>query len=212
MKLFSRYHQLFKKTKLFWVYLEKVQNLLSCDSWLDVLSSLYLSPVFPPFRGKGEPVTELSWLSCRQLLYQSVATVLAHAGFESANESVLETLTDMVHEHYLRLTKLLRVAVDREACRGSTPFPDVVEQVFHEVGIGSVLALQRFWQVRIKDYHSYMLQVRYLQCYSSFSSNFLHDCTCSFYWHCFDCRSVRSFQKSTRDSWIQKRLWRIPNP
>ncbi|XP_073725588.1 STAGA complex 65 subunit gamma-like [Misgurnus anguillicaudatus] len=111
------------------------------------------------YKGKGEPVTELSWPSCRQLLYQSVATVLAHVGFESANESVLETLTDLVHEHYLRLTKLLRVAVDREACQGSTPFPDVVEQVFHEVGIGSVLALRRFWQVRIKDYHSYMVQV-----------------------------------------------------
>ncbi|TSM77417.1 STAGA complex 65 subunit gamma [Bagarius yarrelli] len=111
------------------------------------------------YKGEGEPVTELSWPSCRQLLYQSVATVLAHAGFESAMESVLETLTDLVHEHYLRLTQLLRVAVDREARLGSTPFPDVVEQVFHEVGIGSVLALQRFWQVRIKDYHSYMLQV-----------------------------------------------------
>ncbi|KAF7704679.1 STAGA complex 65 subunit gamma [Silurus meridionalis] len=111
------------------------------------------------YKGEGEPVTELNWPSCRQLLYQSVATVLAHAGFESAMESVLETLTDLVHEHYLRLTRLLRVAVDREARLGSTPFPDVVEQVFHEVGIGSVLALQRFWQVRIKDYHSYMLKV-----------------------------------------------------
>lgn len=89
-----------------------------------------------------------------------MATVLAHAGFESAQESVLETLTDLVHEHYLRLTRLLRVAVDREARLGASPFPDVVEQVFHEVGIGSVLALQRFWQVRIKDYHSYMVQVR----------------------------------------------------
>lgn len=88
-----------------------------------------------------------------------MATVLAHAGFESAQESVLETLTDLVHEHYLRITRLLRVAVDREARLGASPFPDVVEQVFHEVGIGSVLALQRFWQVRIKDYHSYMLQV-----------------------------------------------------
>lgn len=88
-----------------------------------------------------------------------MATVLAHAGFQSAQESVLETLTDLVHEHYLRLSRLLRVAVDREARLGATPFPDVVEQVFHEVGIGSVLALQRFWQVRIKDYHSYMLQV-----------------------------------------------------
>lgn len=111
------------------------------------------------YKGKGEPVTELSWHSCRQLLYQSVATVLAHAGFECAQESVLETLTDLVHEHYLRVTRLLRVAVDREARLGASPFPDVVEQVFHEVGIGSVLALQRFWQVRIKDYHSYMLQV-----------------------------------------------------
>ncbi|XP_068608460.1 STAGA complex 65 subunit gamma [Brachionichthys hirsutus] len=111
------------------------------------------------YKGKGEPVTELSWPSCRQLLYQSVATVLAHAGFESSQESVLETLTDLVHEHYLRITRLLRVAVDREARVGTSPFPDVVEQVFHEVGIGSVLALQRFWQVRIKDYHSYMLQV-----------------------------------------------------
>ncbi|CDQ72644.1 unnamed protein product [Oncorhynchus mykiss] len=111
------------------------------------------------YMGKGEPVTELSWPSCRQLLYQSVATVLAHAGFESAQESVLETLTDLAHEHYLRLSRLLRTAADREARLGATPFPDVVEQVFHEVGIGSVLALQRFWQVRIKDYHSHMLQV-----------------------------------------------------
>ncbi|KAK5885942.1 hypothetical protein CesoFtcFv8_017029 [Champsocephalus esox] len=92
------------------------------------------------YKGKGEPVTELSWPSCRQLLYQSVATILAHAGFESAQESVLETLTDLVHEHYLRLFRKLRVAVDREARLG-------------------VLALQHFWQVRIKDYHSYMLQV-----------------------------------------------------
>lgn len=125
--------------------------------------------VSTPFRGKGEPVTELSWPSCRQLLYQSVATVLAHAGFESAQESVLETLTDLVHEHYLRITHLLRVAVDREARLGASPFPDVVEQVFHEMGIGSVLALQRFWQVRIKDYHTYMLQVRFTcVCYFSY--------------------------------------------
>lgn len=112
------------------------------------------------FRGKGEPVTELSWHSCRQLLYQAVATILAHTGFECANESVLETLTDVAHEYCLKFTKLLRFAVDRESRLGQTPFPDVMEQVFHEVGIGSVLSLQKFWQHRIKDYHSYMLQVR----------------------------------------------------
>ncbi|MBN3274014.1 ST65G protein, partial [Polyodon spathula] len=120
---------------------------------------LHSDPESDFYKGKGEPVTELSWPSCRQLLYQSVATVLAHAGFESAQESVLEMLTDVAHEHYLRLSRLLRVAVDREARLGATPFPDVVEQVFHEAGIGSVLSLHLFWQHRIKDYHSYMLQV-----------------------------------------------------
>ncbi|KAE8600259.1 hypothetical protein XENTR_v10013157 [Xenopus tropicalis] len=111
------------------------------------------------YRGKGEPVTELGYHSCRQLMYQSVATILAHAGFESANESVLETLTDIAHEYCLKFTKMLRFNVDREARLGQTPFQDAVEQVFHEMGIGSVLSLQKFWQQRIKDYHTYMLQV-----------------------------------------------------
>lgn len=111
------------------------------------------------YRGKGEPVTELSYHSCRQLMYQSVATILAHAGFDTANESVLETLTDLSHEYCLKFTKMLRYNVDREARIGHTPFPDVMEQVFNEMGIGSVLSLQRFWQHRIKDYHAYMLQV-----------------------------------------------------
>ncbi|XP_061700086.1 STAGA complex 65 subunit gamma isoform X2 [Syngnathoides biaculeatus] len=132
---------------------------LDCKDPLQPFQLRHSDPESDFYKGRGEPVTELSWPSCRQLLYQSVATILAHAGFETAQESVLETLTDLVHEHYLRLTRLLRVAVDREARLGASPFPDVMEQVFHEVGIGSVLALQRFWQVRVKDYHSYMLQV-----------------------------------------------------
>ncbi|KAG8431478.1 hypothetical protein GDO86_018576 [Hymenochirus boettgeri] len=111
------------------------------------------------YRGKGEPVTELSYQSCRQLMYQSVATILAHAGFELANESVLESLTDIAHEYCLKFTKMLRFNVDREARLGQTPFPDVMEQVFHEMDVGSVLSLQKFWQHRIKDYHTYMLQV-----------------------------------------------------
>ncbi|KAG9471765.1 STAGA complex 65 subunit gamma [Eleutherodactylus coqui] len=111
------------------------------------------------YRGKGEPVIELSYHSCRQLMHQSVATILAHAGFDSANESVLETLTDVAHEYCTKFTKMLRCNVDREARLGQTPFSDVMEQAFYEMGIGSVLSLQRFWQHRIKDYHTYMLQV-----------------------------------------------------
>ena len=38
-------------------------------------------------------------------------------------ESVLETLTDISHEFYLKLTEQLRAAVDEEATTGTTGFP-----------------------------------------------------------------------------------------
>lgn len=99
-------------------------------------------------------MTELSQHSCRHLLFYAVATILAHTVFECANESVLETLTDVAHECCLKFTKLLHFAKNQEAQLEQTPFPDVMEQVFHEVGIGSVLSFQEFWQHRIKDCHT----------------------------------------------------------
>ncbi|XP_078452381.1 STAGA complex 65 subunit gamma isoform X2 [Lampetra fluviatilis] len=109
------------------------------------------------YRGCGEPVMEVSSAENRQLLHRAVVTALAHAGFDTAMESTLETLTDITHEFMLKLTKLLRVTVDREAQTGQTGFPDAIEQVFQETGLGSVLDLQEFWQERVVDYHAYVL-------------------------------------------------------
>uniref|UniRef100_UPI00358EDA27 STAGA complex 65 subunit gamma-like n=1 Tax=Myxine glutinosa TaxID=7769 RepID=UPI00358EDA27 len=108
-------------------------------------------------RGQALPQPELHASECRRVLGRAVASLVSHAGFDTAFESALETLTDVVHEFYLKLGLLLRTASDHEALMGCTAFPDVIEQVFHEIGIGSSLELRGFWQRRVRDYHAYVL-------------------------------------------------------
>lgn len=107
-------------------------------------------------RGKGEQAPEIDNISCRQLLRRSVAANFAHAGYDSCAESLLETLTDITHEYYLQFMKHLRAAADNEARDGPAGFPDRIEQVFHELGIGSVTRLHDFYQKRVLNYHQHM--------------------------------------------------------
>ncbi|XP_078686244.1 STAGA complex 65 subunit gamma-like isoform X5 [Branchiostoma floridae x Branchiostoma belcheri] len=109
-------------------------------------------------RGFGETPSELSSASCWQLLRKAVGTICAHSGWESANESALDTLTDIAHEYSATFCRSLRAAVDQEARTGTTDFPDVMEQVFHEMGVGSITSLQTFWQTRMVDYHGFLQQ------------------------------------------------------
>ncbi|XP_070543161.1 STAGA complex 65 subunit gamma-like [Ptychodera flava] len=96
---------------------------------------------------------ELHDATVRQLTRRAVATICAHAGFENCQESVLETLTDALGDYNQKVCQLLRYAVDREALTGSTGFQDVLQQVFHEIGISSFKTLQVFWETRIRNYH-----------------------------------------------------------
>lgn len=107
-------------------------------------------------RGKGGPAPNIDSVSCRQLLRRSVAAIFAHAGYDSCAESLLETLTDITHEYYLQFTKHLRAAADNQAQAGPSGFPDIIEQVFHELGIGSVTCLHDFYQKRVLNYHQHM--------------------------------------------------------
>ncbi|XP_022238160.1 STAGA complex 65 subunit gamma-like isoform X3 [Limulus polyphemus] len=109
-------------------------------------------------RGKGKPPPELSFHVIRQILRKAVAAVFAHVGFDTTSELVLETLVDIVHDHYLRVCRLMRVARDREALTGNTAFVDVIEQVFHEIGLGSMTELHNFYQHRVVAYHRGMMK------------------------------------------------------
>ncbi|XP_067140328.1 STAGA complex 65 subunit gamma isoform X1 [Centruroides vittatus] len=108
--------------------------------------------------GRGKSPPELSFPIMRQILRKSVAAICAHIGFDSATDTVLETLTDIAHEHNLRICRLLRMGVDRQTLTGHTGFIDVIEQVFHEAGIGSITTLHNFYQSRMIDYHKFLFQ------------------------------------------------------
>lgn len=107
---------------------------------------------------KFSPPPELSLSFTRKLLKKSTGAICSHIGYEMTTESVLDVLTDIVHEYYRRLTLLLRKNVDREAQTGHTGFVDVLEQTFQDSGVGSIATLQQFYQSRIIGYHSSVLR------------------------------------------------------
>ncbi|XP_060083650.1 STAGA complex 65 subunit gamma-like [Ylistrum balloti] len=109
-------------------------------------------------KGIGEPPPEIDDLACRKLLRRSVSAVCAHTGYDSTNESILETLTDITHEYFQQLTTHLCTAVDNRLLQGYNSFPDVVEEVFHQMGIGSVTTLHSFYQSHIINYQKNMEQ------------------------------------------------------
>ncbi|KAK7097852.1 STAGA complex 65 subunit gamma-like [Littorina saxatilis] len=120
----------------------------------------YLAPDFDSdfAKGIGESPPEIDEIACRRLMRRSVAAILAHLSFESAPESVLETLTDATHEYYQQFMNHLRYAADSASMHGQAGFPDIMEQVFHEMGIGSVTELHDFYQTRVLSYHTNMME------------------------------------------------------
>ncbi|KAL5011540.1 hypothetical protein ScPMuIL_010091 [Solemya velum] len=109
-------------------------------------------------RGIGEAPPVIDDVACRKLLRRSVAAIGAHVGYDNSGESVLETLSDILHEYYLQFMSHLRSAADATALGYSSGFPDIIEQVFHEMGIGSVKNLHDFYQTRVIQYRFNMEQ------------------------------------------------------
>jgi len=107
----------------------------------------------PFVRGEGKSPPSIDDITCRKLLRRSTAAICAHLSFESATESVLETLTDVCHEFLCQLTSHLATARDRTSTNGHSGFPDVIERVFHDMGLGGVTGLGRFYQSRVLGYH-----------------------------------------------------------
>ncbi|CAH1778170.1 unnamed protein product [Owenia fusiformis] len=109
-------------------------------------------------RGIGQSPPALDRVSTQKLLKRSVATICAHAGYDASTDNVLDTLTDVTQEFYHQLTQSLRNVVDNEALNGSLPFKDPMEQVFQELGLGSVTSIHDFYQQRILGYHATMTE------------------------------------------------------
>ncbi|CAL1539764.1 unnamed protein product [Lymnaea stagnalis] len=103
-------------------------------------------------RGVGKAPAPIDEVTCRKLLRRSTAAICAHLSFDSTHESVLETLTDVCQEFFIQFTRHLGVAADRRGEYGPAGFPDIIERVFHEMGLGSVTCIHDFYQMRILAY------------------------------------------------------------
>ncbi|XP_055893089.1 STAGA complex 65 subunit gamma-like [Biomphalaria glabrata] len=104
-------------------------------------------------RGVGKPPSPIDEVTCRKLLRRSTAAICAHLSFDNTQESVLETLTDVCQEFLIQFTRHLGMAADRRAMYGCGGFPDIIERVFYEMGLGSITCLNDFYQQRILAYH-----------------------------------------------------------
>lgn len=83
--------------------------------------------------GKESHIPEISTKTAKKLLKKSTATLLAHAGFQNTKESVLNVLTDVVEESIIKLTSLLRTAVDQGANFGATGFPVSFDNLSYKI-------------------------------------------------------------------------------
>ena len=88
-----------------------------------------------------------------QNLKQGVSLIAASKGFSLSYASALQTLTDATHQHLETLCNLLRATLDGEALTGQTGFYDCIDQVLHDMHIGSIHDLDTYYQKNIVQYH-----------------------------------------------------------
>lgn len=86
------------------------------------------------------------------LLKHAIVVLIAHIGFEKATDVAIETLTDIV-DHFLRRITLLMKAAHEQEDHG---FPDFIERVLLETGIGSVASLHNYYQEYILKFEQNM--------------------------------------------------------
>ncbi|KYM84723.1 STAGA complex 65 subunit gamma [Atta colombica] len=103
---------------------------------------------FLPYQSKKNTFKDNSTINylipktARNLLRHTVITLLAHIGYENSSDVAIETLTD-VADHFLRRMTLLLKAATEQKDHG---FPDAVERVMLETGVGDVSALHDYYQ------------------------------------------------------------------
>lgn len=97
-------------------------------------------------------IHHLTVQTARSLLRHAVTTLLAHIGFESSSNIAIETLTDIMDHFLRRMTLLLKVAVEQK----DDGFPDAVERVLLETGVGGVRALYDYYQEYVLKFEENM--------------------------------------------------------
>jgi len=92
------------------------------------------------------------------LLKKSVVDNCLALGFDTANQSGLDILTDVLKKHLEDLSRCLKLIVDNEALTGSTGFYDSIDQLLHDNGISGLPHINEFYKTRVVGLHSFLLK------------------------------------------------------
>ncbi|XP_015839593.1 STAGA complex 65 subunit gamma isoform X2 [Tribolium castaneum] len=98
-------------------------------------------------------VNELSKTIVRKVLTKAIATLFAHIGYETCQQSALDVLTDVLHEFYRKITSHVKIALEDQE-KNRSGFPHVMERVLTEMGMGGIKGLNDYYQSRVIKYVS----------------------------------------------------------
>ncbi|XP_022918049.1 STAGA complex 65 subunit gamma [Onthophagus taurus] len=113
----------------------------------------YIPKRFTAFSlGKEIDVPEISYAGAKQVLIKCVAVLTAHIGFETTHQSVLDFLTEILEAFLLKLGEDLRVAIDDQKEGRLCGFPNPIERVLTELGLGGTKGLHDYYQNRVIKY------------------------------------------------------------
>ncbi|CAG7716147.1 unnamed protein product [Allacma fusca] len=146
------------------------RDLEACSDNLDpdiLYKKIASFPVIPTNIPKGELLLEsipMSMDEVKNVLMKRVAILLAHGGFTHTKLPAMEMLADSLNNFLINITRRLKQIKERELSGVDHGFPDPVERVLVELGMGGVRGLEEFYQTKVVDYHRRMVdQCKYLK-------------------------------------------------
>ncbi|XP_008552335.1 STAGA complex 65 subunit gamma [Microplitis demolitor] len=90
--------------------------------------------------------------TCRSLLKHAVCVLIAHMGYEQSSDTAIETLVDIADNLLRKITLTFKYACEQP----NTGFPDPVERILVEAGIGSVADIHNYYQNYVIKYEAKM--------------------------------------------------------
>ncbi|KAJ8941137.1 hypothetical protein NQ318_004256 [Aromia moschata] len=110
--------------------------------------------------GWESELPELSDILVKKILSKCVAVMFAHIGFETTHQSVMDLLTDVLESFFQKFCcKVADAIEDEDKGVNQTGFPNAVERVLTETGMGGVKGLNDYYQNSVVKYIS-VLQKR----------------------------------------------------
>jgi len=105
-------------------------------------------------------VPEISTKDAEQGLRKAVIRISAHVGYHTAEDSGVRVLTEATELFLQRLTASLRRALDTDlqTNHAGTGWGDILEQVFNESGVGSILDVQDHYENNVIKQHFRLIE------------------------------------------------------